>query len=230
MPAYLIDQREPEHIKAMTLEPKSVVLLECGDVQIACDDGAIVIVERKTPDDFLNSIADGRIFNQVRGMLKVSQWSYVVICGQFRYDKDGAVITDARQTGWNYASVMGAALSIQEVGAFVTFCRDDADFEKEITRLATRSRDTLHVAPRKIEELGFTNQLLCTLPGIGTERASKLLEWCGGSGAQALAAITQPATNIPGIPSSVIHNARFVLGLDHDQILAINNLTPFTGE
>ena len=49
--------------------------LDAGDVMATCSDGATVLIERKTPGDFLSTLAAGRLFPQVERMVKITPWS-----------------------------------------------------------------------------------------------------------------------------------------------------------
>jgi ERCC4-type nuclease len=58
-----------------------VQTLETGDLHIATDDDKLLIVERKAAMDFVNSIKDGRLFNQVARAKQITPYVYVVIVG-----------------------------------------------------------------------------------------------------------------------------------------------------
>lgn len=216
----MVDQREPEWVQRLTFggAPTTVTLLDTGDLHLACADGALVLVERKSPSDFLNSLRDERLFPQCARMLKISRWAHLVITGEFRRGPGGKVVTD-RETGWNYAAVQGALLSLQELGILIVFSGGEQDYEACIMRLADRSHDPqLALAPaREVRALGLREAFLCGLPGMGPERAARLLDYTG-SVKMALVALTGPDP-IPGVPSNVKTNARRVLGLDEREQL-----------
>jgi ERCC4-type nuclease len=224
--AVILDSREPEWVKALTFggAPTVTMQLEFGDVHVSTDDGALLVIERKTPTDFLNTLRDERLFPQVRGMLKLSRWSYVIITGEIKRGDDGHAYTDERTTGWDWKAVQGAILTVQEMGVFVTCCAGDSDFEAAVTRLANRPRDTLYIGPpaREARLMGMGMAVLTSLQGIGPDRAEKLLEHCGSAG-QALAALTWKEPQLPGIPRNIRQLARMALGLEPNEILAVNN-------
>src|SRR5690242_17171172 len=146
--AVMIDQREPDGIKALTFGgvPTSVTLLDTGDLHVVCDDGTLLLVERKTGGDFLNSLKDNRVFRQCDNMRRITPWSYLVITGDFQRGPNGKVIAE-RETGWSWNAVMGALLTIQELGVFVTFAAGEVDFESCIMRLAARSHEPEKLLP-----------------------------------------------------------------------------------
>lgn len=221
--AVLIDQREPDWIKALTFGgvPVTTALLDYGDMHVATSDGTLVVIERKTPADLLGTLRDERLFPQVQGLVKLSRWAYVLITGEIRCDTNGNAYTD-RQTGWNWNAVQGALLSISEMGAMVTYCAGDADVEAAVTRLANRTHERLLIAPARpagMMDMGMT--VLTSLQGVGPDRAEKMLEYCGSAG-QALSALTWQEQSIPGVPRNIKQLARLALGLKPNEILAVN--------
>jgi ERCC4-type nuclease len=88
--------------------------LDCGDIKIILEGGNVLAIERKRAGDFLGSIGDGRLFNQVERMSKSSKWCCVIIEGQISYDKDDMAVIpvydrsgnmiSAEVTGWHGAS------------------------------------------------------------------------------------------------------------------------------
>ena len=59
--AVICDSREPQWVQNLQFDgiPKTVEFLEQGDLMAATDEGELILVERKTPDDFLNSLKQG---------------------------------------------------------------------------------------------------------------------------------------------------------------------------
>lgn len=221
--AVLIDSREPQWIQQLTFSgaPVTTLQLEFGDVHVATSDGTLLVIERKTPTDLLNTLRDDRLFPQVRGMLRLSRWAYVLITGEITRDSNGHAIADGRETGWDWKSVQGALLSIGELGAFTTFCAGDSDVEPAITRLANRERGNLLLKPvRKAELMSSSLALISSLPQIGPERAATLLDYCG-TAAMVLSALTWN-TDIPGISRDIKYRARHALGLNANEILTVD--------
>jgi ERCC4-type nuclease len=228
--AILIDQREPDWVKRLTFKnipaPIPTTVLEVGDAWLACDDGAILIVERKTPDDFLGSLADERLFSQVERL--VTQYAlhgwlpYLVISGNFLHGPNRRTITARGETGWNWHAVQGALLSIQEAGVPVTFCAGDDDYGACLERLGNRERKPIRSAPlRGIVPLTIQEQILVSLPGIGPEKAAALLNE-STSVAWALDLLTDlHGPKISLIGDGTRKNVRFALGLENGNRLAV---------
>jgi ERCC4-type nuclease len=219
--AVVIDQREPEWAHGLTFGGVPVMLmqLDAGDYWLTCSDGNIVAVERKTASDFLNSLRDERLLPQLIRLREVSPWAYLALVGTILPGTDGSAIVDGRQTGWKYASVAGALLTIQEIGISVLHVSNDTDLEAALVRLANRDRGELHIAPaRDSAIIGEAESIVSALPGIGIDRAHTLVE-VTGSAAASLYALTRYSDEtpvwgeIPGISTGIKRRVRRALGI-----------------
>jgi len=220
----MTDSREAEWVKQLTFGgiPTTVTYLEQGDAMVACDDEKMLLIERKTPSDFLNSLRDERLLPQLTDMLIMTRWCYLVITGEFLRGSNGSVVTDRGETGWSYAAVQGALLTIQEMGIFVIFCGGDEDYEGCILRLGNRDRreDLLLKPPKLPQILSAQEAVLASFPGVGIERLKTILDYCG-TPAWSLVALTDPTTAIPGIPGNVKIKVRAALGLQENEQIGI---------
>jgi ERCC4-type nuclease len=225
----MIDQREPDYIKAQ-FPGAAITMLETGDAWIACDDGNILMVERKTSDDLLNSLRDGRLLEQISRLVdqrhtqylrgeRQTYWPYLVITGELRPDRDGRVWT-GRQTGWAWNSIQGALLTIQEMGCYVVQCPSDTEYHKTVEMLINHERkETVDIAPQKLPvPIGAQEAFLCALPEIGIERARAIMEWSGGKLAHALSGLTDMGIDAP-VGKSIRSKIRGFLGLAEQQSL-----------
>jgi ERCC4-type nuclease len=225
--AVLVDSREPAWVQGLAFGgvTKAVTMLEHGDLWLTTRNGTLIIVERKTVSDLLGSIRDGRIWPQVAGMVAQTRWVYVVICGRMSCGLDGNVIAEGTgPTGWNWHSVQGALIRIQELGAFVVWAMNDADYEHVVLSLAERPHDaTQVVAPaRTALPMSEAEQVLTALPGIGLEKVKPILEYAGGNAAWALTYLTDPQSNgVVGIGAGIKRNVRRALGLGEFEKLSV---------
>lgn len=229
MTAIMIDQREPDHIKAQFTDA-AVTLLETGDAWAACDDGSILMIERKTSDDLLNSMRDGRLLEQISRLVdprhtqylrgeRQTYWPYLVITGELRPNHDGKAWT-GRETGWGWNAVQGALLTIQEMGCYLVQCSSDAEYFRTVLMLINRVRkETVDIAPQRIPvPIGTKEAFLCGLPDIGLERARAILEWSGGVLGHALAGLTDMRIAAP-VGKAVRAKIRGFFGLAEQQTL-----------
>jgi len=198
---------------------KLVTALDHGDALITTAAGDLVCVERKTPTDLLGSIKDGRVFAQAAGMRVLTRFAYLVVTGILTDTMAGLVVADDRPTGWKWASVQGALLEVQELGVQIITCRNDGEYEGTLCSLASRERNREKVLkPTTHPRIMSPGEvLLCSLPGIGFERAQILLREFENQPAAALAWLTwhrwpmeQP---IAGISTGTKTKVREALGL-----------------
>lgn len=225
MPSCIIDNREPEHIiKSLQgkFETNNVMTLDAGDCLIATDNAAMVIIERKTPEDLLGSIGDNRLFNQVTRMREVTQWYYLVITGQLWAGPGGKVCHDNRQTEWSWDSLQGALVTIQELGCSVYYCQNDLSYATAVWRIVHRSRDNVRVgATRQGYVMSPGELVLLALPGLGTEKVNTLLEYRPKIAA-ALEYLTHLDHNsVPGISYGIKRKVRQVLNLSDNEVLNV---------
>jgi len=216
MKACIVDSREPDHIKRLNFGcPSMVQTLETGDLHIATDDDKLLIVERKAAMDFVNSIKDGRLFNQVARAKQITPYVYVVIVGSILPVRGGKTAINGNLTGWDYAAIQGVMVSIQELGAMIIHCADDNDFVAAVVRLANRSRDVIPVMPvREAAIFGGAENVLASLPGIGVKKAADLLKMFPNVGMALwfLTDINDTQTKIPGIAENTKKNIVKLLG------------------
>jgi ERCC4-type nuclease len=220
----MIDSREPEWVQSLTFGgvPTAVVPLDAGDLLVACDDTALLGIERKTATDFLNTLRDDRLFPQLVRMRGITPWSYLVICGDLREGASGKCWADSRETGWNWASVAGALLTAQEIGVHVLQIAGDHEYDQAVIRLANRERSQLRISPARDATLtGQAEMILAGLPGIGGERAQALLSHCGTPAAAITYLTSDDTHDIPGIGYQTKLKVRKALGLEWDEALEL---------
>lgn len=234
--AIIIANTEPEWVKNSSFggvpkmidhDPKAV------DAKAITDDGCTLAFERKTPGDFLNSLKEDRLFPQLTRLaeMRIAQqradepltyFPYLIITGQFLPGPDGNITADGRATGWSFAKIQGALLSIQEMGIFVVFANGDMDYENCILRIGKRNRylELRILAPRPAKMLGPKFDFLTGIPDVGVETTQKLLDWSGDNVAQALAGITDMEIKAP-VPVNVRKRFRNLLGLCEGENLEV---------
>lgn len=227
--AVMIDSREPKHIQSLCFDGaiKAVTMLDYGDALITTDDGEMICVERKTPTDLLGSIADERLFAQMRGIKALTEWAYLVITGELTANVAGLVVADKRTTGWRYDSVWGALLTAQEMGVRVVMCAHEGDYEAAVMRLCNRRRGAEYIIKPTVDarEMTQAERFLTSLPGIGLERAQALLGEFNGRACDALAWLTwhrwSADYHIPGIGDATKKAVRKAIGMDDSMVFDV---------
>lgn len=185
----VIDSREPEWIRNHDWfgANKTVSCMDAGDLLAICEDGAGLLIERKTPTDFLGSMVSQRML--IQSALKLAPyrrqgfWPYVMITGDFYISNRGKAAYDRgdylHESQMDFSAVWGELLSIQELGVFVTFAKSSRDYADAVLRLSNRGRSELKVIPpakRQGQSLGIEGIILSALPGIGETKARKICE------------------------------------------------------
>lgn len=224
----VVDSRESPEVKALTFGgvDKSIAELPAGDLMALCHDDQMLLVERKSPSDFLHTLRQNRLTPQLHRMREQTPWSYLVVTEPWRITAAGKVIAgDRGPTEWDWTALQGALLTCQEIGVAVVYCRDADDYEGTIERLSNRDRSTLRVQPaRDTALLSEGEQILTALPGIGPVAAEKLMGKCG-SAAYALTYLSDDQgtvdLKVEGVGPAAKKKARRALGLKGDQLLLI---------
>ena len=219
----LIDHREPPHVQRLAFDGATVAVtqLACGDIWVAAADGNLLIIERKTADDLLTSIADGRLFDQAASMTAMSPWSYIAVEGTLAPAASGKTLADGAPVNWRWASVQGALQTVQELGVAVVYLSGSDELAPYIERLARRDRGPVRVGGvRKPELLAPGMALLMALPGVGPDRAKTMLEQAG-TAAFALSILTDDTLNLIGIGKETRAKVRETLGIPADCKLEI---------
>ena len=228
--AILIDTREPPSVQGLRFGgvPVATRALDAGDIRILTSDGDVIAVERKTASDFINSVADGRLFLQAARLRALTPYAYLLVDGLISRGRAGQVIHGGRDTGFSWVAWQGASATVQELGVVVLEF-PEGDFEEAVLGLVKRHRGEVRPARRALAAGDPALAVLTSLPGIGLERALALLKTCGTAG-YALWALTEThprtwtntpegATAIGGIGPATKAAVRATLGLEAGQCL-----------
>ena len=207
--------------------PTLVQPLPCGDCWLAVD-GVTIIVERKTLQDFLASIDDGRLFDQCARMIATSPWSYVVIT-DYPSIKGHRVVVNKELRDWKDHALQGALLTVQELGVGVIYCDGETDYAPTLKWLVGRERGDVHIkARRPATEAPLQEQVLWAFKcNLGEVHAQALMKQYN-SLARVLVALTKLEGNhTPGIGTSTKQAVRAVMQLapDEEVLVAKGGLT-----
>jgi len=173
-----VDDREPEKVFRM-LEKAGIDYevrrLEVGDFLVV-HESYEVAVERKTAEDFVNSTIDGRIFRQHYLLSSRYNLSFIFIIGSI---DDVLMRREIRRE-----AVIGAIVSLaikREKGQVVPIL-----FENEFDSILALKyidskivRGELKAFPKIRAKEDYQIAMLTAIPGIGEERAKKLLKKFG---------------------------------------------------
>lgn len=175
----------PKTIEQLRKHFSNVVLANiCCDVQIPLSDGSVLAIERKAPSDFLASLNDGRLKQQVEAMHKIAKFVAVVITGRFEYGGNGFVKIEDEKTNWKSTSIRGMLRALQWSGTAVEFC-PSSFYAQMIEELYTTCNNEDHrQGLQKHRVITFPPlddrlQILGQFSGVGIESAQSLLQYAG---------------------------------------------------
>lgn len=161
------------------------ISVTAGDINIPLDDGSILSIERKTPSDFLGSIPNRHIFNQVEVMAQHAKYSAIIVTGHFSYThKTDMVKADNILTEWNGKSVRAVINAIQFSGCPIVFCPADeyCNMIVEIYNLVNKNDKHQGVIKNRIitfPPVDARVEFLAQLPGVGLVMAESILKFAG---------------------------------------------------
>jgi DNA excision repair protein ERCC-4 len=180
-----------------TVVPKS---LQVGDYVVAGNVG----VERKRDMDFLNSIIDGRLFDQA-SQLRDSYDEVTIIV-------EGDVWDAVNSRGIHRHSVIGAMAALAKMRISVLSTPDPEGTAYLLYSLGRHGSPTgVRSSVRKGRSIREAQLIfLSSLPGIGIRRAERLLE-VFGSPMNALNNLNQWPRRVDGISEKVVSTVRRVL-------------------
>ncbi len=173
-----VDDREPERVFEMLERAKvefEVKRLEIGDFLIV-HGSREVVVERKTAEDFVNSTIDGRIFRQCSALSSRYPLSFLFIVGSINEVLSRRMI--------RREAVIGAIVSIavkNDPGQVVPIVfEDEFDSVLALKFIGEKVRKgEFRILPRVRAREDYEVAMLTAIPGIGEERAKKLLKKFG---------------------------------------------------
>jgi len=144
--------------------------LAVGDVEI----GPRVLVERKTVADFAISLADGRLFRQAKMLTDASDHPLLVLEGEDGFDATGLSPNGLR--GVLIKLLVGFRLPLLRTATTVETAMSLARIARqEANRLSGRGRGG---SPLRTKARA-TLEVLGTIPGIGDEKARRLVRHFG---------------------------------------------------
>jgi ERCC4-type nuclease len=170
-----VDDREPEEI-CIILERLGVPFerkrLEVGDYLIKYGSFEVA-VERKDIRDYVSSLADGWLFNQLYGLSSSFEKSFLFIIGDF------SLVADRIDRRAYIGSLISVALREQGGIVVPVQLRDDEEFCLALKYLNSQVESgKLKAVPRGRKGSDATAMLMA-IPGIGEEKARRLLEKFG---------------------------------------------------
>lgn len=181
----------------------SVARLPLGDYKVDCS----ILFERKTLRDFAASIEDGRLFNQVKRLVSSPLKSALILEG---------TAADMAATGMRREALQGALICVSIMYGLPVLRAQDAG---ETARLMIyTARQIARVTTCGVPRAGYRPKgkrrrqlfLLQGLPGIGPDRAARLLDHFGTVEA-VCAADDEDLRSVAGVGRTTAEKIRWIL-------------------
>ncbi len=181
-----VDSREPEGI--VKLLRNQGVPVEVRDITwvdyLVCVGKYVVPIERKDASDLVNSIVDGRVFNQAYMMSTLAPISYIVVEGspsialmERRFPRRaylGALVSLAlKRSPYGFKGNVSLIVvdSIHDTSTFLALLHKQLE-EGDLDRLPV-----LKLKGKKLlDKKGVMIAMLQAIPGVGRERARRIAE------------------------------------------------------
>jgi ERCC4-type nuclease len=202
-----VDHREPAEVKAALAAVPGCELesaeLPCGDFLVA-EDAAI---ERKTANDFVSSILDGRFLAQARLLSDAYPRAFWIIEGDV-FSVESAISRAAIAGAISYIAALQQSTILH-----VPTLRETA---MVVTTVARHLQEGLGYVPnlrpgKPKNQSGYAEFLVSGLPGVGGTRAQALLARFG-SPQSVFTASAADLASVKGISARLAEEIRFVLG------------------
>jgi ERCC4-type nuclease len=182
----------------------SIERLSMGDYQVEDQ----LIVERKTLKDFAISIIDGRLFKQMIRLASSNSKSALIL--------EGTAI-DTVELGMTREAVQGALITVSLIlGIPILRSKDPSETARLIVYIG---RQIESVARGGVQRYGYRPKnkrkrqlyILQGMPGVGPERADRLLDRFGSVEA-AISASSSELQSVDGIGIGVADKIRWAVG------------------
>ena len=146
-------------------------MLKVGDIVV--DDS--LCIEHKTPQDFITSVFDKRLFTQIDAMKDNYPHSYIFVSGTLTDVLDAAEMID------RYNSIMAAVCSCFVRGCPIIFCDNLINIAEVVKVLGEKISDgkTRERPIQKTRMVDLRLQFICSLPNINENRGKALLKRFG---------------------------------------------------
>lgn len=172
----VVDNREPDIIIALLLELGMDIerrTITPGDYIVSSECG----IERKTINDFINSVFNGRVFDQVSRLLEVYEKPILILEGD---------VEEELEKRDNPRSFWGALLKLQsDMGITVLSTPSILHTSNLLYTLSKRLQKknkkniTIQHKPRLLTQKDLQIYVVSSLPNIGEEIAERLLNYFG---------------------------------------------------
>ncbi len=185
---FFVDYRERSVIHRLEFMHPELVNLPVGDYLLGFDNYG-VLVERKTPCDFLASLKSNRLWDQMRRMLAPGVMGIPIKRRALIIDGEFSSILENSGFGWNH--IMGSLMEITYKYGITVFQAENRDAFVEFFRILLKRElegknegqieaKWSKIPPqRMMSEREWKIYVLTSLPNVGNKLADALLQHFG---------------------------------------------------
>jgi len=181
----LVTTNEPSSIKKLFED--SIELPMRFDLKLFTNQGSVGIERKKVPGDFLASVEDGRLRNEILAMREECRFQVILFHGTINYDKDGHVLIGKRKLHWTRQGIRNLCRTLEWVeGCYIERAHDNQELVTVISELQDYLDKTSHTSLQSRPSVMKTWMIpthqekyrywLQGLPGISIGRASMLCD------------------------------------------------------
>ena len=170
--AYIDDREKPDTqiLASIVFDKMEVTRLDVGDVLMRG-----VVFEMKAPADFVSSVFDDRLFQQIKSMTEYYPHSFILVHGTFF---ETQLIYDSRSRVHNFPGIVASCIARGITPLFTGSLDASLDIISLISSKCTDGK----IRDRPIKKTNIKDvqlSIICSLPGVSDTRAKNLLEHFG---------------------------------------------------
>lgn len=170
---FYMDDREKKNTKiiaSIMYDDMEITHLDIGDVLMRG-----VIFEMKSPDDFVSSVFDNRLFTQIANMTENYQRSFILVHGTYFGTQ---LVYDSRSKVHNFPGIVASCIARGITPLFT----DSLDDSLELIDLISSKCTDGKIRDRPVKRVSLKDKqigIVCSFPGISDTRAKALLNHFG---------------------------------------------------
>lgn len=201
---FYIDDREKKNTKIIAgimYDDIEVTHLDIGDVLMRG-----VIFEMKSPDDFVASVFDNRLFTQIANMTENYQHAFVLVHGTYFGTQ---LVYDSRSKVHNFPGIVASCIARGVTPLFA----DSLDGSLELIDLISSKCTDGKVRDRPVKRVSLKDKqigIICSLPDVSDGRAKALLNHFGSINA-ILMASEKELCDVKGIGTKIARKIQKIL-------------------
>lgn len=198
-----------------------VMSRKAGDYAFKTHQNEVVIVERKSCDDLMNSLFDNSLIDQLRNALRHGDIVYLLIEGWRTVDHDGLIRTKSKTYSVTWEFVENLLDELQDVGIKLRYSPNLMGTVRSLKSLYTLYQKEERVALKRVKRSRFKAdhpgvEILHAIfqGGVDRKKALAILEQCGSVRGFDRASL-KDRMRVPGIGRTLARKFDYYLDLPY---------------